>query len=458
MIPGDKRRPYLPFSGLGEWWRIMVMGALLATALYFAFFHQSASTDGLGGDTPVITVTVETPEIDPEIVALARDETRQERLVLEAKPLAHLLLKSREVVPSVAKALGIPGEPIPLARLRADPDSYRGDYLWYSGELAYLSTGMSGHPSQHFKIYEGWIKLENGEVVQFRVSVKPQGVKVGDFVRVEGFFLKLRDSHHLPQAELSPVLVGPELFPDYPSWDIPEQLDPAVLATVNDGKFENGSWTDFGDMRRPMTDSLDPPLWHLTAFARGERETLNLPAWRKVPAFTTKDQLDDIRLGRFERGGKVRILGSFVLARCYEVHSNPLGEQFWTEAWIQVRDLGSKLIPIWIPGRLDPSWQRNTMVEVRGYYHRGLAYEPMESQERWTPVFVADQLDRFQALPQHVSVAIMKWTFFGLVIAVIGLFFSINRRDRQRRQQHEFEMSQRRRKRTGILVTPSSKA
>lgn len=449
MLPTSPRKRTAT-STLSEWWRILAMGVLLSALIYITFLYEPDGAADLGKDPPVVIAQIATPEIDRDLLRTARDKTREERMVLEAEPLAHLLQRSLEVVPTVAKALGMPKEPVDIARLRSNPDAYRGAYLGYSGRLAYVSTGRTGHPVDGYKIYEGWVDTDEGEKVLFRVSLPPVAVEVGDWVRVEGFFLKLRDSHQTPSVAEAPLLVGPEIFPDYKRWPPVTELDRDIIDALREdaierGPNEDGVTIELSGIRTDLASMQAPPLWHLAGYAMHRAGVTDLAHWRNVPALSTKEQLDRIRSDGFARGSEMRLLGRFIMAHTFAARPNPIGAEYWTQAWLQIR-LNGKLIPVWIPGQIDPDMKRNENLEVRGYYFARLLYDTQEGKAM-SPVFVAADLDRFVAPPQHPITEYAKWTFFALVLAVIGFFFWLNRRDRARRDVHEREMIARRKRR-----------
>lgn len=445
-IPKRSLTPGPPIVG---WWKIIPMGVLLAGLVYVTFFFEPLGQGQLGMGPPVTRARVAVPEIDQELLRTAKDATHAQRLVLEPEPLAHLLEKSIDVVPSVAEALGMPKEPVPVSMLRASPETYRGAYLWYSGELQYLSIGKSGHPVDGYRIYEGFLTTPDGETVTFRVSMVPPGVEVGEFVRVEGFFLKLRDSTTQPKAEMAPLLVGPELFLDYPPWPPITELDPQMFASIRDGVVENGEWVDFQDAEDDLETSEGEPLWALASYAMhqagGDQDTL--AHWRQVPAFVSKEQLDRFKYDQVAPGTPFRLLGTFVMAEWFAARPNPIGIDHWTQAWIQVRDLGGKIVPIWIPKRIGDI-KFGASLEVRAYYFRRYVYDLRNQDGKaFTPLFVAAGLERFDTGPEHPMAASVKYAFAGLVAFVIGLFFFIARRDRQAREAHETAMIERRRRR-----------
>lgn len=438
-------------SAIVEWWKIIAMGLLLAGLIYMTFLYQPAGAGGLGGDPPITRIHVAVPEIDQALLSQAEDATHPQRLVLEPAPLAHLLEKSVDIVPSVADALGMPREPIPVSMLRASPQAYRGAYLWYAGELGYLSLGKSGHPVTGYEIFEGYLETADGETIMFRVSDVPDDLKVGEFVRVEGFFLKLRDSATQPKAEMAPLLVGPELFRDHRPWPAITELDPETFADIDDDVVDaGGEWlTEFGDAEDDLEASQDVPLWTLASYAihAANSPESTFAHWRQVAPFVSKEQLTRYKKDDVPAGEPVRVLGSLVKAEWFAARPNPVGIEYWTQALVQVRDLGGKVVPIWIPKKLE-GVTRNESLEVRAYYFKRFVYQPVSGEGQvFTPVFVAADLTRFEVGPEHPAATWVKIGFAALVGFVIVLFFGIARRDRKNRDEHEVAMIERRRKR-----------
>ncbi len=441
MTANDDSRRAAQAVATGEWLRIAVMGFVLAIVVFVVFFYRpSVSTVGQTSAVEQVWDATPVPELDPALVAEIGDDSRARRLQLEDAPLEHLLSKALEVTPSVARKLGMPEHAVPIAELRASPGQYRAQYLWYKGELEYLSNAKP-HPKRGFQRYDGRLRLANDERVLFSVATLPQPEPVvGDWVRMEGFFMKLRDTHLPVELDRAPVLVGPELYRAYADWDAVEALDVEVLARVDDD-LEHGF-----DVSRRLDESQDEPLWHLASYAihrAGERSS---EWWQRIAPFNTKDQFDAIRSGEVPAGTPMRILGTFIQARVQPAEVNPLGIESWTEAWVQIRDLGGKTVPVWLPRRLDASWRRNHSAVVHGYFFKRYSYEALSGDVRWTPLFVAADLERFELRGDALSNPITK-SFAALVGAVVLIFFFMARRDRQQRALHEAELAGRRRKR-----------
>ena len=128
--PHDRHR--VP-AFLGESFKIVAMGVLLALLLFVFVFYQPGSSSVEQPENPISEASVVIPVLDPEIMALALDETRPQRLRRDREPFRHLLEASLNVVPAVARKLGMPLLPLDIAQLRATPRSHRGKYLWLIG-------------------------------------------------------------------------------------------------------------------------------------------------------------------------------------------------------------------------------------------------------------------------------------------------------------------------------------
>ncbi|MEM7199290.1 MAG: hypothetical protein AAF628_03430 [Planctomycetota bacterium] len=437
------------------------MGALLAVLVFLAFFYESSTTTvGTGSAVHDAWEATPVPELDPALLAEASDGTRADRLTTEPQVLRHLLEKSLDVSPAVARKLGMPERMVSVASLRQSVPTYRGRYLWYKGRLEYRSPAKAGHPVSGYDYYEGRIRTAAGEEVLFVVSVPPdEEVRLGTWVRVEGYFLKLRDAHLPEPLDRAPLLVGPQLLRAYPDWQAVDALEPDVLARVRDGEWADGRLVPGADMDKLLAESQDVPLWHLASYAMHREATESAEAWKDVPPFVTKEQFDRFRRGEVPKGERFRVMGTFILARVMPADVNPLGIETWTEAWIQVRDLGGKTIPIWLPGRVGREWKRNQSVICRGFFFRRYQYRALEGQVRWTPLFVAATLDRFELSGDPLTNQI-TYAFAGLVLVVGLVFFFMTRRDRREHQRHAAELVARRRRRRGradpLAVAPAA--
>ncbi len=449
--PPDIRGRLLP---IGDNARIAIMGVLLAAIVYFVFFHESKS--GAGDVSPVIVETPYVPTLDAAILRMAKDSTRNERIPVEREPLTHLLEKSLQVVPAITRHLGMPDVPVPFDVLRADPQRFRGRYLWYKGELEALSEPTDGHPVRGYRIHEARIKTESGERVLCHFSVPPKDVAVGEWVRAEGFFLKLRDAHFPVALDQAPLLVGPELHRAYPDWKAVETLDPGVLGTLRDGVIENGIDVDLQDAPQRLPFAQDVPLWHLASYATQQLDKATPGQSDATPVFAEKEQWSDIYNGRMARGTPFKLYGIFLRAHVIAARANPLGIEYWSEVWLLNRAFGTRPFAVWLPYNVG-EWRHSDTATATGYFLKRYVVPGSTGEPHFSPVFVAGQLDRVDFSPTRTmrTVGLILCVAAGLLAA--GLFL-VNRSERRGSARHATEMTERRRKRRlrGKDLAPTS--
>lgn len=438
------------FPELSDRTRIVFLGVVLAGFAYAVFFYRPAGAPI--EVSPVITEKAPIPTLDRALLDQVRDATRNDRIPVEPAPLAHLLEKSMQVVPAVARALGMPDEPMPFDVLRANPERFRGRYLWYKGEVEALEPGREGHPLRGYRIFEARIKTPEGERVLFNYSVPtPADLKVGDWVRVEGFFLKLRDAHFPVPLNQAPLLVGPELLPAYPDWQAVEQLDPGVLGRVKDGVRENGVDIDLQSAPLRLPQSQDVPLFHLASHALHRLASTTPAEAAAIPMFETGDQWNSILRGEIERGTAFRLAGIFCRAHVIEAKANPLGIENWSEVWLYARGFAQRPFAVWLPKHVG-EWSHADTARCTGYFMKRYVVEGGDGKPHLCPLFVAGDLERVDFNPLAASKRV-GLVIGGVTAAIILLFLALGRRDRRDAKKHEESMVSRRRRRRGLPTT-----
>ena len=100
--------------------RLAILGVFLGILFYVPNLFQPAPppAEAIAAAEPAVVV----PTLDSDVLATAKDATREQRLLLEAEPLRHLLGEAINVGPSVAVALGMPDQPVPLATVQVCPE------------------------------------------------------------------------------------------------------------------------------------------------------------------------------------------------------------------------------------------------------------------------------------------------------------------------------------------------
>jgi hypothetical protein len=389
----------------------------------------------------VMEATVAVPPIDRAVLAQSKDATREQRLMLELEPLRHLLGHAINVGPTVAYALDMPERPVPLAELRADPDRWRGRWLWYEGVVEELNGPRDGHPIQGYSIYETTLKLADDERVVATFSIPPAPeLKRGSWVRVEGYLMKLRDTTYPHDMAKAPLLVGRAIQRDYEDWGPVTELRPELLAGVDDTSFWPGTkaW-------HTIEEDQTEPLWHLAAFARDVAGKRSLAEWRQHGTLNEADVMPKLRANTLDRGTPMRVLGTLIRRTTIAAPANPAGIDAWTVVDVQVRDFGGHLIPIWIPKRATDLPNRAD-VEVRGLFYRWFAYEGRQGDRFRVPLFVAADLDAFH-LETGRTMQGIGTALAGIVAAFVVLVWRLQRRAARDALAHSREMDARRRRR-----------
>ena len=429
--------------------RFVLAGLVVACLAYLvASLARTEPTSPTTAPEPEIAV----PELDHKVLATARDDTREHRLQVEPEPLRHLLATAIDVGPTVANALGMPTEPVPLDDLRKAPANWRGRWLFYEGTIEHLSGPREGHPIDGRSIYEATLRLRSGDAVLAAFSMPPQApLAVGSWARAEGFLLKLRDATYPTPIDLAPMLVGRELQRDYERWPPVTTLDTNLLATVDDASFAVGA-----PIWRTIDEDQHEPLWHLGAFVRDTAAKRSLAEWRKVG--TLNNELHKpLREGKVARGQPVRVFGSLILRRTVAAAPNPAGIQHWTTAWLQVREYsGGSLVPVWVPKRVADLPER-VQLEVRGYFYRWAVYETNRGESRWAPLFVAADLDPYRLDTGLGLRSVAPW-LAGIGCAFLTLIVVAQWRARRAADAHTRALSELRRRQRAHKATAAGTA
>ncbi len=419
--------------------KFVLLGVFVAFAAYVVMFlERSGPAVPEVPEPPPAQVTV--PQLDRELLAKAQDGSREQRLLTEVEPFRHLLQVAIDVTPTVATALGMPEQPVAVAELRADHERWRSQWLWYAGVLEELSDPRPGHPIPGLSIYEATIRLDDGNQVFAAFSNPPdKAIRIGSWVRSEGFLMKLRDTNYPREIAEAPLLVGRQLQLDYKPWGKITELDHALLDTIDDQQFWPGSLSF-----RHVDEDQTEVLWHLAAYARDTQDRWSFAKWRKVTALNVTDVYDKVRENALPRGEPMRILGTLVVKHTIAAPPNPAGVKYWTSALVQARDFGGHVIPIWIPDRADDVPLRSS-VEVGSFYYRWYCYDT-EKQRIRVPLFVAAKLTKFELKTDETMKAV-GLTLLVLLCGLIVLFWWTQRRQAGQSLAHSRHLDDRRRKR-----------
>jgi hypothetical protein len=320
-----------------------------------------------------------------------------------------------------------------------------------------LEAGRDGHPLKGYQIHVARLKTQEGERIEYHFSVPPsEEIKIGDWVRAEGFFMKLRDAHFPIELAQAPLLVGPELLPAYPDWKAVEALDPAVLARVKDGIRENGVDVDLQQAPVRLPHAQDTSLWHVASFAQHNLVKMTPAEVAALPTFDRAEQWNAAMRGEFVRGGAYRLAGIFCRAHVIEARTNPLGIENWSEVWLYARGFAHRPYAVWIPKHVG-AWGHSETARCVGYFYKRYVVDGATGEQHLSPVFVAADLERVDFNPLRASRAVGLG--MGAVTAVLlVIFFAAARRDKRTRHEHEALLVERRRQRRGRAPQTTSSA
>jgi|GEM_PF-4190774 len=422
-------------------WARFVVAGVIAACFAYAIWLLNRIEQAEVEPSLVLEKQVSVPQLDEALLAQTNDSTRRDRLQIERAPLAHLLAEALDVGPSVAAALEMPSDMVPVATLRAAIDDWRYRWLFYEGELVQLLGPRSGHPIDGYSIYDAAVRLADGESVLATFSIPPTGSKsvaVGDWVRVEGYLLKLRDTTYPQKLDSVPMLIGRSMQRDYEDWPAVTELSPELLSDLQDDTF----WPDDLAWRDAEEDQTEA-LWHLGAFARDTADLRTLADWRKIEPLTVGEPYDRLIAGDIGRGEPMRVFGTLIQRRTIAAPANPANIRFWTSAWVQASGFGGHLIPIWIPDQVRDLPMR-AQLEVRGFYYRWYVYDSQEGKRYRVPLFIAADLDTLDMEPRMQAIGFWLGGV-GLLMIIVVLWDQ--RRAAKASLAHSRDLDARRRKR-----------
>ncbi len=430
------------------------MGVLLAMVL-FAFFmpERKPANNGESVVNRPPAIDLSAFELDPALLDRIKDASLLDRTSIEHAPWMHLIRKSYNIGVSVAEALE-GNTPSPnVAAIRQAPGIYRGKFMSIKGKLIEFREEQKMHPIPRASAYKGRLETSDGMSVLFFVS-KPLAdnilaQKEDAWVRVKGFFMKIRDEHRFIEGDVlgAPLIIGPRVQLAYPDWKAVDKLDLSVIQRVKNGSWDKqfNRFVNDDDMRTMLADSQDIPLWHMASFALNEVERKKGTQLRHTDIFELKEQYDKFKSGEYQQGAALRLRGQFIGANVFRAVTNPVGIQYWSEVWVQFPRMGAKMIPIWIPGDIG-DWERGEGVDVDAFFFKNYRYEPFRGEDRHTPLFVSGNLERF-TMESHPATL---WTGIGFavfVLVVALIFFQMNRRAKQESMDYKEHLISRRRMR-----------
>ncbi len=232
-------------------------------------------------------------KVEFEKLASVRDTAIADRVIKEKEPYLHLIKQASRLVYGDMELLGV--QTAVPEEIFKDTAAYRGKPFIIKGVLQWYEkiTDLD------FELYRGYLTSKEGDYFYFTVLYIDAEIRIGDVVKLQGFFFK-RFSFTLPgedeRINNTVFLVGRRLFPSFCTMPSVKQLDFNLLDRLYD--------YDTQDMAKPFEEKQ---LYHMLSFVQNmDEETYRSTKFQEILA------VDIIKAPREFRGKPVKILGEVV--------------------------------------------------------------------------------------------------------------------------------------------------
>jgi hypothetical protein len=421
----------------------MLVLLLLVGAAYLGAVLQKKKYESQGGahmpelETPELQESLALPDIPvQQLGELVKDARPEDRVTLERPAVDLALETANRLVERQYEALGIQNLDAELAaELLADPSAHRGEPFRVRGWIEKLRTRESASgKSEH----QGTLLLDGGTTVYFvtrnlRPDSQGGGGAMGDFVRLDGLFLKAYSDEGASGWVEGPLIAGGRLERSYPLLqDVTAEDVELELSFVKDDGLESG-----------ITGIDHRPLWWTMAWAA------NLPEgavdWEQAPELDKLTLREITRDGDKYRGQAFRIpispLGQISVV---DPGENPLHAERITEGWLQ-NLTWSDVIQFRSP-EVHPDLRKTDLISGRGFFVKNLTYEPIGGGLRIAPLFVLESYEHFIP-PDDMWLDYILYGVVGVVLFSIVFVWVLTARDGRRTRQLQEDLTRRRRAR-----------
>ncbi|MFT4542128.1 MAG: hypothetical protein ACI841_005427 [Planctomycetota bacterium] len=384
------------------------------------------------------------PDFDiPDMLEAIRDATPAERVIVDGDALTAVFNYGRLLTPRHYEAAGL-RELTPELRteVRADPSAHRVKPFRVRGKVE--AIGKRRRSETLPEEWAGSLRLEDDSFAHFVVLEVPEDTSVGDFIRVDGMFLKIYSTE--APSEIGgrlegPLLLGPEAVPSY----APVNLDePVELTHLHEVRDDSG-----GDVSGVPMDAL----WELMSLAKAGNQDLD---WATVPAIDGQVIGNLLADGESYRGKPFRLELSRNMGGWTEkAGENPLRLERWTRGWIGNQNWKGQvpIVAYFAPTNQPELRDRNGVSKYltgRGYFFKNHVYERGGGDIGRAPLFVMETVDVFIVEPDEFPIMMMWGAMIGAMLMIALLWFLLVR-DRKNSAALQKELVRRRRARRAQL-------
>jgi heme exporter protein D len=396
----------------------------------FAATAQADAVEQLTADVVVIT-----PEVDvAAIEALVANKTPEDQLVIAGPALEAIFEPARLLSDAHFDPMG--GVLLDEERMDAiDATLTCGQLVRARGFIEEIDTFDSSGSTAH---YRGRLRLEGERHhVWFAVVALPEAYgEVGDFVRMDGLFLKTyRGAAANGEWLTAPLIVGPRAVQSFPALEPITELDPNVLRFVEDDGVDGISPTPFYE------------YWRLLSFAQNVAP--DSVDWSDAPKLDGELIREIAKDGDAWRGKPVR----FPPAQLLDIWDQAQGEnpariaklaEAWAgnEYWARTTTGVIRIVAPFERGDL----RRSDFFTGRGFFFRNFAYERADGNLAIAPFFVMHSIDEFVPIEDDTFATIFTAIALGLVVILLLAFVGVMR-DRKKTEELQAELRRRRRAR-----------
>lgn len=397
---------------------------------------------------PVVNVAIDPLDLTP-LKGKFSDGREDDRVLLPKGLLDPFFLYSVGFTDAHWKALGVRDlDEAALSAILSEPSTHRGEAYRVRGTLEDVK---SRERLDGLTEYKGWLRLDDGRIVHFVLSDFFDAVDLGDYIRIDGLFVKLyRTEVHDGTLAEGPLLVGAKTVRSYPPCG---SYDPAVLeaklAAVTDDTASSATGID---------SAVREARWFLMNYASStEGQAID---WEQARVLDNLTMTEVLKNGEKFRGQPFRIPISQNMGIYTEsAGENPLRLDTVTTGWIANMQWvnQAKVIRFIMPGAHPELQERKgeaKLVAGHGFFLKNHSYEPRDGGVRGAPYFVLAELESFtppeSTLTRDVLLAVAALSIFLLIVFPILLT-----RDRRKSEQLQRDLVRRRQERRRKLVDQS---
>ncbi len=426
----DPKRFDAPVSGLFHAKEIrrlswMLIGALLLIGAIVAIRTQVGGSAKKASPeqarAPTLPTVISLPKIDvAALEAAALDGRAEQRVNFPASAIEAGFSASSQLSDSIFDALAGRELTAQIAeQILEAPKQHRGQLLRVRcsvDELRLLENpNDNGKPRRLVRGH-----LEAGTPLFFAVE-ESVGVAPapGDFVRMDGLFVRVERAEIDGVQREAPLFVGPRMCGSFPTLAPVRQLDANAFSYVHDDSLANG------------LEGLDPDTyWQLVSYVKHlEPDAVD---WDKAPILDNKTIQSIFSDGNAWRGKPVRVPA----ARLFDVwkkaqSENPLRLEHLIEGWFGRGDwIGkAKLAHFVAPFDAVPANLQGD-VSVRAFFYKNLAYTPRDGGTAIAPFFVVQSLER--CVPaDNPGLRQMSYVLAATLLVLGAAIFVALRKDRK---------------------------